>query len=62
MTYDLKKRIGHKDGWIALYSDGTPCNSSWCNTRAEARRWRANYACANMRLVRARAITVWRKS
>ncbi len=61
MKYDLKKRIGHKDGWMVTYSDGTPCNMSWCDTREQARQWRYKSGCADMRIVRARSIVVWRK-
>ena len=61
MKYNLKKRIGHKDGWMVAYGDGTPSGLSWCDTREQARTWLRRAGCAGMSIVRARSIVVWKK-
>ena len=58
MNYDLKLRIGHKDGWICINHLGYPVGNRCYDTRKEARQHRYD----TERVVKVRIILTWKKS
>lgn len=57
MIEDLKNKIYHEDGWIALTKrNGVPLNNDFYPTRGEARA----FVSKGRHIARARRITVWK--